>query len=185
MFAKEKWKRFLCDKKWFLLALIPAAALLWCCFLYIRMTQTPLKSLDISPASDPASWHFTLADGTEVSPQGENLHLPPDTVLYCSRDLSQLDFSLTPTSILAMNRFGCDAAILSDGKLLADPSLRYHPQEGRFDAGNQPAMYPAMYSDIITLGSAQELTLVLSYPGGMASIRQLPSLVLYPNLTAY
>lgn len=185
MFAKEKWKRFLCDKKWFLLALIPAAALLWCCFLYIRMTQTPLKSLDISPASDPASWHFTLADGTEVSPQGENLLLPPDTVLYCSRDLSQLDFSLTPTSILAMNRFGCDAAILSDGKLLADPSLRYHPQEGRFDAGNQPAMYPAMYSDIITLGSAQELTLVLSYPGGMASIRQLPSLVLYPNLTAY
>ena len=185
MFAKEKWKRFLCDKKWFLLALIPAAALLWCCFLYIRMTQTPLKSLDISPASDPASWHFTLADGTEVSPQGENLLLPPDTVLYCSRDLSQLDFSLTPTSILAMNRFGCDAAILSDGKLLADPSLRYHPQEGHFDAGNQPAMYPAMYSDIITLGSAQELTLVLSYPGGMASIRQLPSLVLYPNLTAY
>ena len=185
MFAKEKWKRFLCDKKWFLLALIPAAALLWCCFLYIRMTQTPLKSLDISPASDPASWHFTLADGTEVSPQGENLLLPPDTVLYCSRDLSQLDFSLTPTSILAMNRFGCDAAILSDGKLLADPSLRYHPQEGRFNAGNQPAMYPAMYSDIITLGSAQELTLVLSYPGGMASIRQLPSLVLYPNLTAY
>lgn len=185
MFAKEKWKRFLCDKKWFLLALIPAAALLWCCFLYIRMTQTPLKSLDISPASDPASWHFTLADGTEVSPQGENLLLPPDTVLYCSRDLSQLDFSLTPTSILAMNRFGCDAAILSDGKLLADPSLRYHPQEGCFDAGNQPAMYPAMYSDIITLGSAQELTLVLSYPGGMASIRQLPSLVLYPNLTAY
>ena len=185
MFAKEKWKRFLCDKKWFLLALIPAAALLWCCFLYIRMTQTPLKSLDISPASDPASWHFTLADGTEVSPQGENLLLPPDTVLYCSRDLSQLDFSLTPTSILAMNRFGCDAAILSDGKLLADPSLRYHPQEGRFDAGNQPAMYPTMYSDIITLGSAQKLTLVLSYPGGMASIRQLPSLVLYPNLTAY
>ena len=185
MFAKEKWKRFLCDKKWFLLALIPAAALLWCCFLYIRMTQTPLKSLDISPASDPASWHFTLADGTEVSPQGENLLLPPDTVLYCSRDLSQLDFSLTPTSILAMNRFGCDAAILSDGKLLADPSLRYHPQEGRFDAGNQPAVYPTMYSDIITLGSAQELTLVLSYPGGMASIRQLPSLVLYPNLTAY
>lgn len=185
MFAKEKWKRFLYDKKWFLLALIPAAALLWCCFLYIRMTQTPLKSLDISPASDPASWHFTLADGTEVSPQGENLLLPPDIVLYCSRDLSQLDFSLTPTSILAMNRFGCDAAILSDGKLLADPSLRYHPQEGRFDAGNQPAMYPAMYSDIITLGSAQELTLVLSYPGGMASIRQLPSLVLYPNLTAY
>lgn len=185
MFAKEKWKRFLCDKKWFLLALIPAAALLWCCFLYIRMTQTPLKSLDISPASDPASWHFTLADGTEVSPQGEDLLLPPDTVLYCSRDLSQLDFSLTPTSILAMNRFGCDAAILSDGKLLADPSLRYHPQEGCFDAGNQPAMYPTMYSDIITLGSAQELTLVLSYPGGMASIRQLPSLVLYPNLTAY
>lgn len=181
MFAKEKWKRFLCDKKWFLLALIPAAALLWCCFLYIRMTQTPLKSLDISPASDPASWHFTLADGTEVSPQGENLLLPPDTVLYCSRDLSQLEFSLTPTSILAMNRFGCDAAILSDGKLLADPSLRYHPQEGRFDTGGQPAMY----SDIITLGSAQELTLVLSYPGGMASIRQLPSLVLYPDLTAY
>ena len=181
MFAKEKWKRFLCDKKWFLLALIPAAALLWCYFLYIRMTQTPLKSLDISPASDPASWHFTLADGTEVSPQGENLLLPPDTVLYCSRDLSQLEFSLTPTSILAMNRFGCDAAILSDGKLLADPSLRYHPQEGRFDTGGQPAMY----SDIITLGSAQELTLVLSYPGGMASIRQLPSLVLYPDLTAY
>lgn len=181
MFAKEKWKRFLCAKKWFLLALIPAAALLWCCFLYIRMTQTPLKSLDISPASDPTSWHFTLADGTEVSPQGENLLLPPDTVLYCSRDLSQLEFSLTPTSILAMNRFGCDAAILSDGKLLADPSLRYHPQEGRFDTGNQPAMY----SDIITLGSAQELTLVLSYPGGMASIRQLPSLVLYPDLTAY
>ena len=181
MFAKEKWKRFLCAKKWFLLALIPAAALLWCCFLYIRMTQTPLKSLDISPASDPASWHFTLADGTEVSPQGENLLLPPDTVLYCSRDLSQLEFSLTPTSILAMNRFGCDAAILSDGKLLADPSLRYHPQEGRFDTGGQPAMY----SDIITLGSAQELTLVLSYPGGMASIRQLPSLVLYPDLTAY
>lgn len=181
MFAKEKWKRFLCDKKWFLLALIPAAALLWCCFLYIRMTQTPLKSLDISPASDPTSWHFTLADGTEVSPQGENLLLPPDTVLYCSRDLSQLEFSLTPTSILAMNRFGCDAAILSDGKLLADPSLRYHPQEGRFDTGGQPAMY----SDIITLGSAQELTLVLSYPGGMASIRQLPSLVLYPDLTAY
>lgn len=119
MFSKEKWKRFLCDKKWFLLALIPAAALLWCCFLYIRMTQTPLKSLDISPTSDPASWHFTLADGTEVSPQGENLLLPPDTVLYCSRDLSQLEFSLTPTSILAMNRFGCDAAILSDGKLLA------------------------------------------------------------------
>ena len=56
MFAKEKWKRFLCDKKWFLLALIPAAALLWCCFLYIRMTQTPLKSLDISPASDPVSY---------------------------------------------------------------------------------------------------------------------------------
>lgn len=181
VFSKEKWKRFLCDKKWFLLALIPAAALLWCCFLYIRMTQTPLKSLDISPASDPASWHFTLADGTEVSPQGENLLLPPDTVLYCSRDLSQLEFSLTPTSILAMNRFGCDAAILSDGKLLADPSLRYHPQEGRFDTGGQPAMY----SDIITLGSAQELTLVLSYPGGMASIRQLPSLVLYPDLTAY
>lgn len=181
MFSKEKWKRFLCAKKWFLLALIPAAALLWCCFLYIRMTQTPLKSLDISPASDPASWHFTLADGTEVSPQGENLLLPPDTVLYCSRDLSQLEFSLTPTSILAMNRFGCDAAILSDGKLLADPSLRYHPQEGRFDTGGQPAMY----SDIITLGSAQELTLVLSYPGGMASIRQLPSLVLYPDLTAY
>ena len=181
VFAKEKWKRFLCDKKWFLLALIPAAALLWCCFLYIRMTQTPLKSLDISPASDPTSWHFTLADGTEVSPQGENLLLPPDTVLYCSRDLSQLEFSLTPTSILAMNRFGCDAAILSDGKLLADPSLRYHPQEGRFDTGGQPAMY----SDIITLGSAQELTLVLSYPGGMASIRQLPSLVLYPDLTAY
>lgn len=181
MFAKEKWKRFLCAKKWFLLALIPAAALLWCCFLYIRMTQTPLKSLDISPVSDPASWHFTLADGTEVSPQGENLLLPPDTVLYCSRDLSQLEFSLTPTSILAMNRFGCDAAILSDGKLLADPSLRYHPQEGRFDTGGQPAMY----SDIITLGSAQELTLVLSYPGGMASIRQLPSLVLYPDLTAY
>ena len=164
-----------------MLALIPAAALLWCYFLYIRMTQTPLKSLDISPASDPASWHFTLADGTEVSPQGENLLLPPDTVLYCSRDLSQLEFSLTPTSILAMNRFGCDAAILSDGKLLADPSLRYHPQEGRFDTGGQPAMY----SDIITLGSAQELTLVLSYPGGMASIRQLPSLVLYPDLTAY
>lgn len=181
VFSKEKWKRFLCDKKWFLLALIPAASLLWCCFLYIRMTQTPLKSLDISPASDPASWHFTLADGTEVSPQGENLLLPPDTVLYCSRDLSQLEFSLTPTSILAMNRFGCDAAILSDGKLLADPSLRYHPQEGRFDTGGQPAMY----SDIITLGSAQELTLVLSYPGGMASIRQLPSLVLYPDLTAY
>lgn len=181
MFAKEKWKRFLCAKKWFLLALIPAAALLWCCFLYIRMTQTPLKSLDISPASDPASRHFTLADGTEVSPQGENLLLPPDTVLYCSRDLSQLEFSLTPTSILAMNRFGCDAAILSDGKLLADPSLRYHPQEGRFDTGGQPAMY----SDIITLGSAQELTLVLFYPGGMASIRQLPSLVLYPDLTAY
>ena len=181
VFAKEKWKRFLCDKKWFLLALIPAAALLWCCFLYIRMTQTPLKSLDISPASDPASWHFTLADGTEVSPQGENLLLPPDTVLYCSRDLSQLEFSLTPTSILAMNRFGCDAAILSDGKLLADPSLRYHPQEGRFDTGGQPAMY----SDIITLGSAQELTLALSYPGGMASIRQLPSLALYSDLTSY
>ena len=181
VFAKEKWKRFLCAKKWFLLALIPAAALLWCCFLYIRMTQTPLKSLDISPASDPASWHFTLADGTEVSPQGENLLLPPDTVLYCSRDLSQLEFSLTPTSILAMNRFGCDAAILSEGKLLADPSLRYHPQEGRFDTGGQPAMY----SDIITLGSAQELTLALSYPRGMASIRQLPSLVLYPDLTAY
>lgn len=114
-------------------------------------------------------------------PKAKTCSFPPDTVLYCSRDLSQLEFSLTPTSILAMNRFGCDAAILSDGKLLADPSLRYHPQEGRFDTGGQPAMY----SDIITLGSAQELTLVLSYPGGMASIRQLPSLVLYPDLTAY
>ena len=69
MLSKEKWKRFLHDKKWFLLTLIPAAALLWCCFVYIDMTQTPLKSLDISPASDPASWRFTLADGTEVSPK--------------------------------------------------------------------------------------------------------------------
>ena len=181
MLSKEKWKRFLHDKKWFLLTLIPAAALLWCCFVYIDMTQTPLKSLDISPASDPASWRFTLADGTEVSPQGDNLLLPPDTILYCSRDLSHLELSLTSTAILTMNRFGCDAAVLSDGKLLADPSLRYHPAEGRFDPGSQPAMY----SDIVTLGSASELTLALSYPEGMASIYQLPSLALYSDLTSY
>ena len=80
-----------------------------------------------------------------------------------------------------MNRFGCDAAVLSDGKLLADPSLRYHPAEGRFDPGSQPAMY----SDIVTLGSASELTLALSYPEGMASIYQLPSLALYSDLTSY
>lgn len=181
MFSKEKWLGFLCEKKWFLLALIPTAALLWCCFIYIHMTQTPLKSLDISPASSPDSWHFSLADGTEISPQDQDLLLSSPTVLYCSRDLSALSLPLRQTATLAISRLDFDAALLTDGTLLADLSLHFHPDEGYFDPGSPPTTS----SHIVTLGPIRQLTLALSCPEGQISLRQLPTLVLYPDLISY
>lgn len=177
---RNGWGSF-AKKKWFLLALIPTAALLWCCFIYIHMTQTPLKSLDISPASSPDSWHFSLADGTEISPQDQDLLLSSPTVLYCSRDLSALSLPLRQTATLAISRLDFDAALLTDGTLLADLSLHFHPDEGYFDPGSPPTTS----SHIVTLGPIRQLTLALSCPEGQISLRQLPTLVLYPDLISY
>ena len=58
----RKWMRFGAAV---VLALAVAAA----CLVWVRLAQTPLPRTDLTPASHPELWRFSLGDGTPLTPE--------------------------------------------------------------------------------------------------------------------
>lgn len=171
------------QKRWFLLALVLALAAVWGIFSYIGMTQTAVPVIQLNPGTEPEQWTFTLKDGTVLTPdQSGGFALPSaDTVLYCTRSLAEYRDRLTSNPLIYVSVWNCDAAVLADGRLVADPSHRFLWPEGRFE----PAMEPSAGGGLFSIGSAKELTIAVRFLSEPFSLSALPTLSLYTELHAY
>jgi len=180
--AKQKAAWTLSEKKWFLLGLAVTLLAAWGLAAYLGMAQTPMASRDLTPARQPEAWHFSLADGTAVTPdQAGKLALPQGTdTLYCTTSLEGLE-GLTPSALLALDSRSCDVAVLADGTLLADLSHRFDPATGTFP---EPTGQPAG-GGLVTLGAAKTLTLAVQFLTPEAALELLPSVTVYPESMAY
>lgn len=183
MSSRLELSEYLYQKKWFFLALALALLAAWLCFTYIGMTQTPMESLDISPAAQPGAWTYTLADGAEILPdEAGNFALPSaDATVYCTRPLTEYEDLLTASALLAVNSRSCDVAVFADGELLADPTHRFNEGDGTF----APATGQGTNGGLFTLGLASELTIAVRFLTENASVGALPSLELFMDGPAY
>ena len=155
-------------------------AAVWSIFSYINMTQTAVPVIQLNPSAEPEQWTFTLKDGTTLKPdQSGGFTLPSaDTVLYCTRPLADYKGRLTSTALVSVNAWSCDAAILADGRLVADPSHRFLWPEGRFE----PAVKPSATSGLFSIGRAEELTIAVRFLAEPFSLSALPTLSVYTEL---
>lgn len=171
------------QKRWFLLALVLALAAVWGIFSYIGMTQTAVPVIQLNPGTEPEQWTFTLKDGTVLTPdQSGGFALPSaDTVLYCTHSLAEYRDRLTSNPLIYVSVWNCDAAVLADGRLVADPTHRFLWPEGRFE----PAMEPSAGGGLFSIGSAKELTIAVRFLSEPFSLSALPTLSLYTELHAY
>lgn len=183
MAALHSKTEYLYEKRWFLLALALVLAIVWGSFSYIRMTQTAIPVLSLNPGTEPEAWRFTLKDGTVLTPDAAgNFSLPDaDTVVYCTRSLEEYEARLTSDALLTISPRGCDAAILADSRLIADPTHRFQWPEGRFEEAVEPAIGSGIYS----LGEDKELTLAVRFLSEPFSLSSLPTIQLYTELHAY
>ncbi len=180
--TKQKLSKVLFDKKWFLFALILTLLAVWGLVTYLGMAQTPIASIDLTPARQSDAWTFSLADGTPVSPDDNGqLALPSaaDT-LYCTTTL-ETHGVLTSSALLAVSSRTCDVAVFADGEVLADPSHRFDESAGTFPA----PMGRASGGGIFSLGAVKTLTLAVQFLSPETTLKLLPSVTVYPELAAY
>ena len=146
------------------------------------MAQTPIKSIELTPARQPGVWIYSLADGTPVTPEEDGRLVLPDeaATLYCTTALDGYG-TLTSSALLAVSSRSCDVAVFADEELLADPSHRFDEISGVFP---EPTGRAAG-SGLFTLGAAKTLTLAVQFQGPEASVNLLPSVTVYPELYAY
>jgi len=182
LIAKQKFTGFLSDKKWFLVALILALLAVRALAAYLGMAQTPIGSVDLTPARHPEAWTFLLADGTAAAPDGGGA-LPltgiSDT-LYCTISLEG-NAEVTSSALLSVSSRTCDIAVFADGELLADFSRRFDEDSGAF---SEPSGR-ATGGGIVSLGAAKTLTLAVQFVSPGASVDRLPSVTVYPEMYAY
>lgn len=169
----KKWTRFGAAA---LLSLFVAAA----CLSWVRLAQTPLPGITLTPAACLDQWSFSLGDGAPVSPgpNGE-LNIPSGETIYCTTLLPEL-YTQAP---LEIGTGKAEIALLLDGTLVADPS-------GRFDEGkgfSQPPPESAASGGRFDLNAAsdRELTLAVQFLGENANINAIPSVTLYSEPLFY
>lgn len=168
-------------KKWMrlgatLLALAVAAA----CLVWVRLAQTPLPQTDLSPATHPELWRFSLIDGTPLTPGPDGgLEVPDGETVYCVTTLPELG-GLAP---LELGAGRVEAALLLDGKLAADPSGRFTPEEGFSKPPPEQAASAGRFD--LNHASGQTLTLAVQFLGPSANLNALPSVVVFTEQLYY
>jgi len=182
METKQNITKRLSEQKWFFLALVLTLLAAWGLITYLGMAQTPIKSIELTPARQPGAWTYALADGTPVTSEEDGRLVLPDeaATLYCTTALDGYGM-LTSSALLAVSSRACDVAVFSDGELLADPSHRFDEISGAF---SEPTGRAAG-SGLFTLGAAKTLTLAVQFQSPEASVNLLPSVTVYPELAAY
>lgn len=169
-----KLRRFLFDAALFLMVLA-------LCVYYVRLTNTPMASYDLSPASDLARWDFTLEDGTALQPEGgEFPAYGPDMVVVCR---TQLGGDLIGQPLFVVNAVRADCVCLLNDTLVYSPSGRF--ADGRFSAA---AYTPSSASGQFVAHPAEDgdtLTLLVQLQGEDRSVKSLPRLTGYPDILHY
>ena len=161
----RKWMRFGAAV---VLALAVAAA----CLVWVRLAQTPLPRTDLTPASHPELWRFSLGDGTPLTPEPDGgLDVPAGETVYCVTTLPEL-------GVLAPLEIGTgmvDAALLLDGTLVADPSGRFTVGEGFSRPAPERSASAGRFD--LNQASGRELTLAVQFLGESANLNTIPSVV--------
>ena len=173
---------YLYQKKYFFLALILTLAVAWVSVTYIGMTQTPIDSIDLSPARD-SGWTYTLADGTELTPdEAGNLPLTDaGATVYLTRSLGEYKDVLAASALLSVNTRTCDVAVFAEGELIADPTHRYNESDGSF----AEAQVKTTGGGIFTLGIVEEITLAVKFTTGKAAVAMLPTVEIFIDAPSY
>ena len=166
--------RFLFDAVLFFMALA-------LCVYYVRLTNMPMASYDLSPASSLARWSFALEDGTALQPEdGEFPAYGTDMVVVCR---TQLGEDLIGQPLFVVNAVRSDCVCLLNDTLVYSPSGRF--ADGRFS----PAEYaPSSASGQFVAHPAEDgdtLTLLVQLQGEDRSVKSLPRLTGYPDILHY
>lgn len=168
----KRWMRFGAVA----LALAVAAA----CLVWVRLAQTPLPRTDLTPASHPEAWRFSLGDGTPLAPGPDGgLDVPAGETVYCVTVLPELGF-LAPLEIGAGL---VDAALLLDGTLVADPSGRFTAGEGFSRPAPEQSASAGRFD--LNQASGRELTLAVQFLGESADLSAIPSVKVYAEPLYY
>ena len=146
------------------------------CVLYIRLTSTPMSSFNISPASNPARWHFSLEDGTVITPINGELPLAgTDAVVLCETRLTEF-LSNHPCFVVTANHTDC--VIYINDSLVYAPSGRF--VDGRFSAVKYEASSASgQFIAKKTLEENPVLTMRVQFQGEDRLVKHLPRLTLY------
>lgn len=168
----RKWIRFGAA----VLALAVAAA----CLVWVRLAQTPLPRTDLTPASHPEAWRFSLGDGTPLTPGPDGgLDVPAGETVYCVTTLPELDV-LAP---LEIGTGGVEAALLLDETPVADPSGRFTVGEGFSKPAPERSSSVGRFDLVNAAG--RELTLAVQFLEESANLSAIPSVTLYPETLVY
>ena len=167
-------------KLWrFLIGTVLFLTALALCVYYIRLTNTPMASYDLSPAKDLARWSFTLEDGTALQPDGgEFPAYGTDMVVVCR---TQLGGDLIGQPLFVVNAVRADCVCLLNDTLIYSPSGRF--ADGRFSAAEYT---PSSASGQFVAHTAEEgdtLTLLVQLQD--RSVKLLPRLTGYPDILHY
>lgn len=166
----------------FLLGAGLALVVLWVCFSYLKLAQTPPSGWVMGPGTEPGAWTFTLTDGTAIKADEEgNFQLPEDeNTLYCSRVLPEV---LPPYAVLEIWGSSSEAAFFVDGVMIANPSRRFRGAEGFSDpvpeSGSSYGLVPLMDA------GGKCLTVAVQFLQDNPRLGALPYLTIYGELLTY
>ena len=169
-------------KKWmrFGIALVLSLAAAAACLVWVRLAQTPLPGVDLTPSLCQEQWRFSLGDGTPLLPGPDGgLDAAAGETVYCVTVLPEL-YERAP---LEIGTGQAEIALLLDGVLVSDPSGRFTPGEGFSlplpDRDSSSGRFD------LNRASGRELTLAVQFLGEQASLSAIPSVVLYPEALYY
>ncbi len=156
-------------------------AVLALCVWYVRLTSTPMASIDLSPASDPARWSFALEDGTVLlSEDGELPASGSDAVVACR---TRLDGDLSEKVLFVVTANRADCALFLNDSLVYAPSGRF--VDGRFSTSAYEAFSASGQFIAHLTGEDDTLTMLVQLQGDDRSVKHLPKLTLYPDVVNY
>ena len=148
------------------------------CMTYIRQAAEPLDSFEISPASDPARWQFTLTDGTALEPKDGRLPIEgEDTVVICETFLAE---GMKETPLLVVNANASDCVFFLDGQPIYMPSGRYG--DGGFSADVHEFTGASGQFVLRMTEDRQRLTMIVQFQGEENRLSRMPKLTLYPEI---
>lgn len=155
-------------------------AVIAACFGWVRLAQTPLPGLNLTPALHTDQWRFSLGDGTPLAPAPDgSLDIAAGETVYCTTALPEL-YAVAPLEVAAGN---AEIALLLDGALVSDPSGRFAAGEGFSQP--PPAQSASSGRFDLNAASGRELTLAVQFLGESANLSAISSLVLYCDSLYY